>query len=79
MRFGVRPRPFETFLATTAEHSSQEHESPFLEDVPISPGNDGIQALAALVNAMEGQPQNKDNPIVLGEVSLLELINKQGD
>jgi hypothetical protein len=62
---------------TTPEHDPKKHEGPLPSDIPISPGNDGIQALRTLANSMEGQTPNQGNPIVLGEISIPDLIIRQ--
>lgn len=76
MRLGSLSQQFATPSRTTSEH---RHEDFFPGEVPISSGNDGIQALKELVNSMRGQIQNQDDPIVLGEMSLRDLMIRQRD
>lgn len=43
-------------------------------NIPISRGNVGIQNLSTLTNSMQNQIQNQDNPIVLGETPITDLM-----
>jgi len=45
----------------------------------ISPGNVGIQALSVLADSMQNQSLNRNNPIVLGEMLVTDLLIRQHD
>jgi len=79
MRLGEPSRPFKVPSGMGFERSSQRDEGAFQDNFPISPGNDGIKALEALVNAMKGRTQNQHDPIVLGQNFRLDLETRQRD
>lgn len=64
----------EVFTRLMEMRSRGRHDGPFPREIPISPGNNGIKNLMSVADLVQGQDQNKDDPIVLGEMSIPGLV-----
>lgn len=84
MLSGAHSEALNTLSSLIRESASETPMSFANSAVPVSPGsigpgNFGIQALSVLADSMQNQSQNRNNPIVLGEMLVTDLLIRQHD